>query len=219
MLGWDDLRAGLAAMTRPKRSTGFNGVAGTHRFRVFPVGFACALLVTVITADAQEVVPNTPGAAETLPSAAPPAPPTEPAPTPPPDPNYRPGFLDTLGRWLGSSKAAIDSQVKTTQETLGAIGDQAKGAAGVAGQAADTIVGLSGSRVIAGRQMCAVAPNGAPDCAPAVDALCRTKGLRTGQSLEINTSQKCPVRVWFSGRSPKAGECRTETFVTRAVCR
>jgi hypothetical protein len=192
--------------------------------RAVPVALALALIAGV--AAAQDAMPITPQNPETVPSAVPvapiaPATSAEPAPAAPaaPNPSYRPGFLDTLGRWFGSSRAAIDSQVKNTQSTLSAIGDQAKDAAAVAGQAANTIVGLSGTRIVTGRQVCVVAPNGAPDCAPAVDALCRTQGMRTGQSLEINTSQKCPARVWFSGRSPQPGECRTETFVTRAVCR
>lgn len=188
--------------------------------RAGPVALAFALLL-VGAAAAQDAMPITPST-EAPPPAAPAAPetPVEPPPAAPaPNPNYRPGFLDTLGRWFGSSQAAIDSQVKNTQETLSAIGGQAKDAAAVAGQAANTIVGLSGTRIVSGRQVCAVAPNGAPDCAPAVEALCRTKGMRTGQSLDINTSQKCPVRVWLSGRPPKPGECRTDTFVTRAVCR
>ncbi|MGH6770285.1 MAG: hypothetical protein ACRECO_14825, partial [Xanthobacteraceae bacterium] len=211
----------LAAMIRLWRPNGFDRMAGVRGMRAFLVGTACALLAAGFAA-AQEAIPIVPQSPETAPSAAPAAPatPAEPAPAAPvPDPNYQPGFLDALGRWFGASKTAIDSQVKNTQDTLSSIGGQAKDVAGVAGQAAGTIVGLSGTRVVTGRQVCVVASNGAPDCAPAVDALCSAQGMRVGQSLEINTSQKCPVRVWLSGRTPKAGECRTETFVTRAVCR
>jgi hypothetical protein len=194
-----------ASMDRSQRHTGWT--ACTFGTRLLLAVCACSLLAD-IAAVAQESVPEPLGVAA-------------PAP-PPPGANYRPGFLDTVGRWLGVSKSAIDSQVKNTGKTLGAIGGQAtgaaQGAAAVAQRAAGTVVGLPGTRVVSGRATCALAPNGAPDCGPAVDTLCRSKGLRSGQSLEIGSAQKCPFRVWISGRSPKAGECRTETFVMRAVC-
>jgi hypothetical protein len=43
-----------------------------------------------------------------------------------------------------------------------------------------------------------------PDCAP--------------RSLDTQSAQKCPARVWLSGRLPAENECPLETFVTRAVC-
>jgi len=132
--------------------------------------------------------------AEPPPSAAPPA-----------------GILDTIGRWLDESKAKIDGQIKNSQ-------DAAKDAAERAGQATGVVLGWPGAKVAHGRVRCAVAPNGAPDCTEAANALCRTKGFSFGKSLDINTAQKCPTWVWLSGRPAPEGTCTTETFVLGASC-
>ena len=149
-------------------------------------------------------------------------PPAESPAAQPPDPNYRPGFLDTLNRWLGNSKSAIDSQFKKTQETLGNFGSDAtgaaQGAAGVAQDAAGAVVALPLSRIINGRQVCPLASNGAPDCQPAIDALCRGKGFQTGKSLEISSAQRCPTRVLLYGSAEQKAECPVDTVVTRALC-
>ena len=117
-------------------------------------------------------------------------PPAEPPPT------AAPGFLDALGRWLDDSKAQIDNQIKGTQQAIeGAAKDAAK-----AGQAGSAVLGWPGTKRANGRVRCAVAPNGAPDCAEAANALCRSKGYGPGKSLEINTADKCPTWVWLSAR-------------------
>ena len=156
------------------------------------------VLLIAVSASAQEAVP-------------PPLPPAAPAPDPAPDPNYRPGFLDALGRWFGASKATIDEHLKNTHEA-------AKDAAGAAGQATGAIVALPGTRIVPGRERCVIAPNGAPDCAPAAASLCRSKGFGAGRSLEVSSAQRCPVSVYLSGRTGSETECRTETFVIRAIC-
>ena len=126
-------------------------------------------------------------------------------------PSERPGFLDTIGRWFGDSKAAFDSQFRSTQETLGTFGNQAKDAAG-------TVAAIPGTRIITGRQICPSAANGAPDCQQGVEALCRTRGFQSGRTLDVSSYQRCPAKVWISGQAPKEGECKLETYVTRAVC-
>ncbi len=128
-----------------------------------------------------------------------------------PMPTHRPGFLDALGRWFGDPKAALDSQFRSTQETLGTLGGQAKDAAG-------SVMALPGTRVVTGRQLCPPASNGAPDCQQGVDALCRAKGFQGGRSIDVTSAQRCPARVYLENRAPKQGECRLETYVTRAVC-
>jgi len=134
----------------------------------------------------------------------------QPQPEPQAEPEHPaspPGLLETLGRWFGDSKAKIDDQIKSTTD-----------AAKDAGQATGAILGLPGARVAVGRQRCAVAANGAPDCVAAAAALCRSKGMGPGKSLEVNTAQKCPAWVWLSGRPAPEGVCATETFVLRAMC-
>ena len=135
-----------------------------------------------------------------------------------PPPNAAPppvGILEALGRWLDDSKAKIDSQIKNTTD---AARDAAKDAAEKAGQATTGIVVWPGSKVAQGRVRCAVAPNGAPDCTEAANALCRSKGYGPGKSLEINTAEKCPTWVWLSGRPAPEGTCKVENFVLQAAC-
>ena len=168
-------------------------------------------------------LPAQPPAAEP-PAAQPPA--AQPPAAPPPNASYQPGFIDVFGRFIGESAAKLNSQfssqLKSTNETLGNLGtqttDAAKGAVGTAKDAAGAIIGLPSARIVTGRERCAVAANGAPDCRAAADAACRSKGFSSGKSLDTQSAQKCPARVWLSGRMPAEGDCQLETFVTRAVC-
>jgi hypothetical protein len=151
-----------------------------------------------------------------------PPPVAQPPVTQPPAANYQPGFIDVFGRFIGDSAAKLNSQLKSANETLGDLGSQtseaAKGAVGTARNAAGTIIGLPNARIVTGRERCTAAANGAPDCRAAADAACRAKGFASGRSLDTQSVQKCPARVWLSGRLPAEGECPLETFVTRAVC-
>ena len=141
-----------------------------------------------------------------------PPPPAEPPPTAAP-----PSFLDALGRWLDDSKAKIDGQIKSTTDAVQGAAKDAKDAAEKAGQASGAVIGWPGA-VARGRVRCAVAPNGAPDCAEAANALCRSKGFKLGKILDINTAQKCPTWVWLSGQPAPEGTCTAETFVLGAAC-
>jgi len=148
----------------------------------------------------------------------------------PPNASYQPGFIDAFGRFIGESASKLNSQLKSTNETLGNLGSQTTGAAkdaaqgaaqaavGTAKEAAGAIVGLPSQHIVIGRERCAAAANGAPDCRSAADAACRAKGFAAGKSLDTQSAQKCPARVWLSGRLPADGDCQLETFVTRAVC-
>jgi hypothetical protein len=187
----------MSLFQRGQRSGFDSNLVGV--IRRMPLAMAlltCCLIVA--SAQAQQVSPG-------------PAPQAEPPAAEAPPPGYRPGFLDSLGRWFGDSKAAIDSQLRGTQETLGTLGSQAKDAAG-------TVAAIPGTRVITGRQLCPLASNGAPDCQHGVETLCRAKGFQSGRPLDVTSSQRCPAKIWISGRAPKEGECRLDTYVTRAVC-
>lgn len=181
-----------------------------RRMRLAIVSLACCLVVA--SAHAQQQPPQQPqqqfqgGQTVPLPPAQ-----VEPPAAPETPPSYRPGFIDALGRFLGDSKEALDSQVRGTQETLGTFGSQARDAAG-------NVIAIPGTRVITGRQLCPAASNGAPDCQQGADALCRAKGFQGGRNLDVTSAQRCPARVYLEARPPKEGECRTETYVTRAVC-
>ena len=152
--------------------------------------------------------------------------PAEPASPPPPAPSYQPGTLDSVGRWFKDSFSSFNSNVQGARDTLTGFGSRASGAAKdaaketaeVAKDAADVVTRLPTSRVVAGRERCAIAANGAPDCQRAAEHVCRSKGFGSGASLDVESAQKCPARVWLSGRSPQPGDCALESFVTRAVC-
>jgi hypothetical protein len=155
---------------------------------------------------------------------------TQPTTAPPPSASYQPGFIDAFGRFIGESASKLNSRLKSTNETLGDLSSQTTGAAkdaaegaaqaavGTAKQAAGAIVGLPSQHIVTGRERCAAAANGAPDCRAAADAACRAKGFAAGKSLDTQSAEKCPARVWLSGRLPGDGDCQLETFVTRVVC-
>ncbi|MBX9774373.1 MAG: hypothetical protein K2Y71_08145 [Xanthobacteraceae bacterium] len=181
-----------------------------RRVRLVIASLACCLVVASAQAQQQPAQPKQQQLQSIETAPAPPAQVEPPAAAEPP-PSYRPGFIDALGRFLGGSKEAIDSQVRGTQETLGTIGSQARDAAG-------NVIAIPSARVITGRQLCPAASNGAPDCQQGADALCRAKGFQGGRNLDVTSAQRCPARVYLEARPPKEGECRTETYVTRAVC-
>ena len=76
---------------------------------------------------------------------------------------------------------------------------------------------LPKTRVISGHAKCKIAPNGAPDCIAAANAMCKGKGFASGKSVDMTTAEVCPAEVYLAGRNSGPG-CHTETFVSRALC-
>ena len=74
------------------------------------------------------------------------------------------------------------------------------------------------TNVVTGKQMCINAPNGAPDCVAASEALCRAKGYQRGASLDITSAYRCPAAFWAERREPNEKDCVNEAFVSKAVC-
>ena len=165
------------------------------------IAAACALFV-VVSAVAQE-------------AQSPEAPASNPAAAPAPNPGHQPGFIDAFGRWLEDGATKFKSNMQGAQEKLDKFGSQARDAAK---EATGAVIGLPNARVVTGRERCAAAQNGAPDCQTAAIAFCRGKGFQTGKSLDTQSEQKCPARVLLEGRAPNNSECPTEIFVTRAMC-
>jgi hypothetical protein len=146
----------------------------------------------------------------------------------------QPGAFEQFGRWWDQSitnmnqsltnmnnswKDTFKSNVTpswpdTSKATSEAAADMAKGAAA----AADAMGSLDTSRVIAGPVVCALAPNGAPDCRAAAERLCKQNGYNTGSSVDYVTAEKCPAEVTIAGRRPVPGECPIEHTVTKALC-
>jgi hypothetical protein len=143
----------------------------------------------------------------------------QPTPPPPieqvPDPSYRPGFIAALGRWLDVGRNRFGSQWK---DAHGKVWELHSKAQDTAKEAVGALVRWPNTRLITGREHCEVAPNGAPDCHTAAAVLCRGKGFEDGRSFDTQSEEKCSSRGVLSGRLPTPSECKTETFVTRAVC-
>ncbi len=139
--------------------------------------------------------------------AAPPAP--EPAP-----PASNPGLVEEIGKLLKDSASGLRSTLPSPSKALDGLNSSAKDAAKDASDSLKRIAPLSGQTMASGRTLCPPAANGAPDCKLAADQLCKEKGYADGKSVDIETAQKCSAKAYFSGQ----GACRTENFVTRALC-
>ena len=136
------------------------------------------------------------------------------------EPN-RPGFIDTFGHWIESSVSGWNSGLKgaadTAKDAAGAATDAAKGAANVATGTAGALARFPGTRVIAERATCPVAPNGAPDCRAAAEAICKAHGFASGSSIDFQTAEKCPP-IALNRPDQEPPRCVIESYVTRALC-
>ena len=50
------------------------------------------------------------------------------------------------------------------------------------------------------------------------DKLCQTKGFKEGKSLNVDAAQTCSAKVLIPGRTRKPDDCRTDNYVTSALC-
>ena len=184
--------------------------------RRFAAGLVmCAMILAVpLPAFSQTVGPSAQAPAPPPASPAPdtPAAPAV-APSPPPaapaKPAHRPGFVEELGKLLKDSASHLSSSWKGSQKTLEDLNTKTK-------DATESLTRVQS--VITGRTACPMTANGAPDCVVAAEQLCKGKGFKTGKSVDIETAEKCSAKVYLSGRTGAPGECRTENFVTRAIC-
>jgi hypothetical protein len=170
--------------------------------------------------------------AQTSPAQNPDPQPADPAPAAQPS-----GPLEAVGRWIDNSVSTAGAGIGAAwQGTIGGfsgIGGQAgtaakgaadaattvaKGAADVARETAGAVTRLPTSRIATGRERCGVAPNGAPDCRIAADALCKGKGFNSGTSIDFENVENCPAQVLLAGKGPSERNCPVDYFVTRSLC-
>ncbi|MFN3655797.1 MAG: hypothetical protein ACK4UO_00920 [Pseudolabrys sp.] len=141
--------------------------------------------------------------------------------TPPRAGQDEPGFFGSIGRWFDEQAANIGAtfgDARRKVETFGRdAGVAARSTAEGAKDAADAVARLPNTRVVSGHEKCRTAPNGAPDCIVAANAICKARGFDSGKSLDMTTAEECPAKVWTSGRKNE-GDCKTITFVSRALC-
>jgi len=198
--------------------------------RVAPNTLCIAALVALLVAALSASVPAiaVAGDNQTAPGAAATAPPSPSPPT-----ANKPGFLHELGSWWNGSIAYFGAKLNDARgkfEDLGKTSKEAakgaatatqeavKNAVDVGKDAAGVVVRLPNTRLIEMRERCDKAPNGAPDCAPAVANGCRAKGFTGGKLLEVSSAITCPTPTALAQQKPEQVECPVETFVTRAVC-
>jgi len=153
-----------------------------------------------------------------------------PAENPAAVPPERPGFFSAFGTWLQQGVANVGAGFGAVVGTIGGQAGQAakgatdatstiaKGAADVARDTAATVTKLPGTGVIGGRERCILAPNGAPDCRLAAEALCRARGYAGGTIIDFETVENCPPPYRVSSRNTPEGVCTMEHFVTRVLC-
>ncbi|MDP1583406.1 MAG: hypothetical protein Q8M18_08265 [Bradyrhizobium sp.] len=136
----------------------------------------------------------------------------EPAPPSPPE---NPGLINELGKLWDKSKSILPT-IKSPQEAIEDLNSRARDATRDAGDSLSRLA--KPSLMVSGRMACPVSANGAPDCKAGADKLCQSKGYQAGQSLDTDAAEKCSAKVYLPGRKREAGDCRTENYVTRALC-
>ncbi len=146
------------------------------------------------------------------------------APPAPPDPNTAPppqrglgggGFIDAFGHWIESSVGNWNSGLKGASD---AAKDATDAATTVTRDTAGAVARLPGTRVIAERATCPTAPNGAPDCRSAAEAICKAHGFAAGSSIDFQTAEKCPPVALNRPNGEPPPPCVLESYVTRALC-
>jgi hypothetical protein len=178
---------------------------------------AAALLMMTIAADVawpQSASPPSSAVVQVpAPQAAPvqPPQPSEPAPPPPPAREENPGLINEMGKLFEKSLSVFPA-LKSPSETIDDLNARAK-------DAGDGLTRLAKpSSMVTGRIGCPVAANGAPDCKAGADKLCQAKGYKEGKSLDTDAAEKCSAKVYLPGYKREPGDCRTENYVTRALC-
>jgi len=142
------------------------------------------------------------------PVSQPPVPQIEPPPSGVPE---NPGLINEIGKLFEKSKSILPT-LKSPGETIDDLNARAK-------DAGESLSNLARpSSMVTGRAACLVAANGAPDCKAGADRLCQSKGYKEGKSLDTDAAEKCSPKVFIPGRKREPGDCKTENYVTRALC-
>ena len=136
----------------------------------------------------------------------------EPAPSSPaPAQDENPGLINEIGRLWEKSRSMLPT-LKSPQETIEDLNARTRDA----GESLSRLA--KPSLMVTGRMGCPVSANGAPDCKAGADKLCQSKGYKEGKSLDTDAAEKCSPKVFIPGRKREPGDCRTENYVTRALC-
>ena len=149
---------------------------------------------------AQQATPDRPAAVQGEPASS----------SPPPAREENPGLINEMGKMFEKSMSVLPT-LKSPGETIDDLNARAK-------DAGDTLSRLTKQSMVTGRMKCPVSPNGAPDCKAAADKLCQTREFKEGKSLTTDSAEACSAKVLIPGRARKPDDCRTDNYVTRALC-
>ena len=151
-------------------------------------------------------------------------------------PPQKPGVFESIGRCFDQGASHFRDHLRGAKRKMDDLGEDAaanskdisdnaakvgqgaaevgKGAADATKNAMDAVAKLPTARMMSGRERCANAPNGAPDCVAAAEALCRKHGFTTGKSMDFTSAEECPAKTLLG----QTEECTTVTFISRAMC-
>ena len=189
------------------------------RTHVATAGVALSMLMIAAGVGWPQTPPSSPPSSLGIQTPAPQAAPDRPAPlqgepapsSAPPEREDNPGLINEMGK-LFEKTLSILPPLKSPQETIDDLNSRAK-------DAGDGLTGLAKpSSMVTGRMGCPVAANGAPNCKAGADKLCQAKGFKEGKSLDTDAAEKCSAKVYLPGYKRGPGDCRTENYVTRALC-
>jgi hypothetical protein len=132
-------------------------------------------------------------------------------PSPVPAREQNPGLIGEIGKMFEKSLSILPP-LKSPGETIDDLNARAK-------DASDSLSRLATpASMVTGRMICPISENGAPDCKLGADKLCQTKAFKEGKSLTTDSAEACSAKVLIPGRARKPGDCRTDYYVTRALC-
>ncbi|HEY4204071.1 MAG TPA: hypothetical protein VGM35_03560 [Xanthobacteraceae bacterium] len=174
--------------------------------------YSAALILLMTSAPAwPQTPPATPPSVpvETAPSAAE-QPPSQPSTAVEPR-QENPGLINELGK-LFKSPPTLLPPLKTPQQAIDDFNATIKGGSG-------DLPRWGVSTTVTGHVKCLAVENSGPDCNAAAETLCRTKNYKSGKSVDTEATQSCSAEaLLLSGRKSQPGACRTDYFVTRAMC-
>jgi hypothetical protein len=121
------------------------------------------------------------------------------------------GLINEIGK-LFDKLPTLKSPQATIEDLNARARDAAKGAS-------DSLSNLAKpSSMVSGRAICPASANGSPDCKLGADRLCQSKGYKEGKSLNVDSAETCSAKVLIPGRTRKPDDCRTDNYVTSALC-
>ena len=135
--------------------------------------------------------------------------------SPPPAQDENPGLINEIGKLWEKSKTVLPT-LKSPQESIEDLNTRARDASKDAGESLSRLT--APSLIVTGRTGCPVSTNGAPDCKAGADKLCQSKGYKEGKSLNTDSAESCSARVLIPGRTRKPEDCKTDNYVTSALC-